>query len=107
VISVIFLKSKSRGIEGAMPSGVSKLAPIPMAGGYDLAPSGKMGFILRSIIHIHLLTPGADWYLGVRERCTAGDTSRQRGVTPTPQKKEGHTEQTTEMPETGIKFLQC
>jgi len=42
LIPVIFLTSKSRGIERAMPSGVSKLAPIPMARGYDLAPSGKM-----------------------------------------------------------------
>jgi hypothetical protein len=61
LIPVIFLTSESRGIERAMPSGVSKLAPIPMAGGYDLAPSGKMGFIVRSVIHIFLLRPTGIW----------------------------------------------
>jgi hypothetical protein len=60
-VPVIFPTSESRGIERAMPSGVSKLAPIPMAGGYDLAPSGKMGFIVRSVIHIFLLRPTGIW----------------------------------------------
>jgi hypothetical protein len=61
VIPVIFPTSESRGIERAMPSGVSKLAPIPMAGGNNLSPLWKMGFIIRAISDIHILGPTGMW----------------------------------------------
>jgi hypothetical protein len=56
-VPVIFPTSESRGIERAMPSSVSKLAPIPMAGGNNLSPLWKMGFIIRAISDIHILGP--------------------------------------------------
>jgi hypothetical protein len=46
--------------------------------------------------HVHLR--------GGSRLLAAGDTGSQRGITPTPQKTGGNAEQTTEMPETGLKF---
>jgi hypothetical protein len=52
---MIFPTSEGRGIEWTMPSGVSKLAMIPMAGGNDLSPLWKMGFIMRAVPYINIL----------------------------------------------------
>jgi hypothetical protein len=52
---MIFSTSEGRGIEWTMPSGVSKLAMIPMAGGNDLSPLWKMGFIMRAVPYINIL----------------------------------------------------
>jgi hypothetical protein len=59
----------------------------------------KINFIGVQLRRHHIHLKGGSRLLAV------GDTSSQRGVAHTPQEMGGSTEQTTEMPETGIKFV--